>query len=246
MFIERWIHNKKGQRTISMSAIIVNNWNVTEVNGEPTVKDTDLAERLGFERPRAIRQLIERMVKNGNFGVATPHGNLEKTSQFSPVESIVYELNEKQALKVISKSETKKADEIMDEVIDVFLAFRHGKLQPQLTPQNFTMKAIAEMANSFQGIENQISEVKSDVLELRATSTLDYAQQQKIQKAISIKVSELRINHNLTKDTDRKIFSGIHRNLWQHFEVATYKDIPKVRFLEAMNIIQQSKLKNAI
>lgn len=226
-----------------MSAIIVNNWNVTEVNGEPTVKDTDLAERLEYKENKAIRKLIKRMIDNGNFGGGIPCPTLENVYGN---ETETFYLNEKQALKVISKSETKKADEIMDEVIDVFLAFRHGKLQPQLTPQNFTMKAIAEMANSFQGIENQISEVKSDVLELRATSTLDYAQQQKIQKAISIKVSELRINHNLTKDTDRKIFSGIHRNLWQHFEVATYKDIPKVRFLEAMNIIQQSKLKNAI
>ena len=226
-----------------MSAIIVNNWNVTEVNGEPTVKDTDLAERLEYKENKAIRKLIKRMIDNGNFRGGIPCPTLENVYGN---ETETFYLNEKQALKVISKSETKKADEIMDEMIDVFVAYRHGKLQPQLTPQNFTMKAIAEMANSFQGIENQISEVKSDVLELRATSTLDYAQQQKIQKAISIKVSELRINHNLTKDTDRKIFSGIHRNLWQHFEVATYKDIPKVRFLEAMNIIQQSKLKNAI
>jgi len=226
-----------------MSAIQINNWNVTEVNGEPTVKDIDLAERLGYSRPRAIRQLIERMAEKGQFGNATPCGEVEVVNGKTVN---VFHLNEKQALKVISKSETKKADAIMDEMIDVFVAYRNGKLQPQLTPQAFTMKAIAEMANSFQGIETQLLEVKDDVQELRATSTLDYAQQQKVQKAISIKVSELRINHNLTKDTDRKIFSGIHRNLWQHFEVATYKDIPKVRFLEAMNIIQQSKLKNAI
>ena len=116
-----------------MSAVLhVNGWVVSEMNGEPTVRDTDLADKLGYERPRAIRQLIKNMINNGSFGVATPHGDLERTSKFSPKESEVFYLNQKQALKVISKSETKIADAIMDEVIDVFLAYRKGQLQPVL------------------------------------------------------------------------------------------------------------------
>jgi hypothetical protein len=31
-----------------------------EVEGEPRARDVDIAERLGFERPRDVRKLIER------------------------------------------------------------------------------------------------------------------------------------------------------------------------------------------
>ena len=114
-----------------MSAVLhVNGWTVAEMNGEPTVRDTELAEKLGYERPRAVRQLIKRMVDNGSFGCATPCGAYEKIANGNQVE--VFYLNQKQALKVISKSETKIADAIMDEVIDVFLAYRKGQLQPVL------------------------------------------------------------------------------------------------------------------
>ncbi len=227
-----------------MSAILhVNGWNVAEVNGEPTVKDTDLAERLGYSRPRDIRKLIIRMIDSQSFGGATPCRSFEKAGNGADVE--VYHLNEKQALKVISKSETVVADKIMDEVIDVFLAVRNGKMQ-QLTPQAFTMKAIAEMANSYLGISNEVKTIKEDVEELRNTSTLDYAQQQKIQKNIAIRVAELRSNHNLTKETDRKLFQGLYRVLKEVFEVGSYKDIPKVQFSKAIHIIQNSTLKQAI
>lgn len=39
-----------------------------------------------------------------------------------------YWLTEPQALKVIAKSETAKADAILSEVIAVFVAWRHGRL----------------------------------------------------------------------------------------------------------------------
>ncbi len=42
---------------------------LTEVDGEPRTKDTDLAKRLGFSRPRDIRSLIERHAEAlGAFG----------------------------------------------------------------------------------------------------------------------------------------------------------------------------------
>jgi len=146
-----------------MSAVLhVNGWNVAEVNGEPTVKDTDLAERLGYEEPRAIRKLIKRMIENGSFGVGIPCPDLEKTSKFSPVESEVFYLNEKQSLKVIAKSETETADRIMDEVIDVFLAYRSGKLQPNLTP----MEVLAQITQRMVEVER--SEKRVIALESRA------------------------------------------------------------------------------
>lgn len=219
----------------------ISGWNITEVTGEPTIKDVELAQKLGYGRPRDIKKLIQRLCESGFYGGATPCRTLEN---INGNETTVYFLNEKQALKTISKSETKIADKIMDEVIDVFIAFRNGKLQPN--PQQFTMQSIIQMANSYLGIENQVKEIENDVIELKNSSTLDYAQQQKIQKAVSVKVAELRANHNLTKDTDRKLFAGLWRTLKEEFEVGSYKDIPKVKFSEALHVIQNSTLKTSM
>lgn len=132
-----------------MSAVLhVNGWTVSEINGEPTVRDTDLAEKLGYSRPRDIRKIIERMIDNGSFVGATPcrtpeviAGNLTE----------VFYLTQKQALKVISKSETKIADAIMDEVIDVFLAYRKGQLQPVLDYEG------GKVAHILHGFKHEIN-----------------------------------------------------------------------------------------
>lgn len=132
-----------------MSAVLhVNGWAVSEINGEPTVKDTDLAEKLGYDRPRAIRQLIKRMVDNGSFGGATPCGTPEIVA--GNMTEVFY-LNQKQSLKVISKSETKIADAIMDEVIDVFLAYRKGQLQPALDYEG------GKVAHILHGFKHEIN-----------------------------------------------------------------------------------------
>lgn len=219
----------------------INGWGIAEIKGEPVIKDIELAEKLGYERPRAIRQLIKRLSESGFYGRATPCGTLEN---IRGNEATVYFLNEKQTLKTISKSETKIADRIMDEVIDVFIAFRKGKLQPN--PQQFTMQSIIQMANSYLGIENQVKEIENDVLELKNSSTLDYAQQQKMQKAVSLRVVELRMQHSLAKEMNRKLFAGLWRVLKDTFEVGSYKDIPKVKFAEALQTIQNSTLKNTL
>jgi len=102
----------------------IEGWNLHEVNGEPAIKDIDLGKKLGYERPRDIRKLIRRIEENGNFNGALPWSTHEI---ISGNETKVFYLTEKQALKVISRSETETAFKIMDEVIDVFLEYhRHG------------------------------------------------------------------------------------------------------------------------
>lgn len=114
----------------NMSALItVNGYELQEINGEAVIKDTVLAERLGYKNTRDIRQLIKRMIEARNFGDALPC-SIEEKPQNGGHTVLAYYLNEKQSLKVISKSETKNANDIMDQVLDVFIAWRNGKLQP--------------------------------------------------------------------------------------------------------------------
>lgn len=92
---------------------------------EPRVRDIDLAERLGYERPRTIRDLVERLVREGKLNDSELRRVVRQTGG-RPAEEIW--LTEAQALKVVAKSETAKADALLDEVIRVFILARKGLL----------------------------------------------------------------------------------------------------------------------
>lgn len=96
-----------------------------EVDGEPRVRDLDLAEKLGFDRPRDIRKLIERnIVEIERFGTCATvahvvRGNLTKE----------FHLNEEQALLVSVLSNAPNAAAVRAMLIRVFVAFRRGELE---------------------------------------------------------------------------------------------------------------------
>jgi len=143
-----------------MSAVVLvdtNEWEVREINNEPCVKDTVLAERLGYKEPKAIRRLIKRMIGVGAFGGGIPCPTLET---ISGNETEVFYLNEKQSLKVIAKSETETADKIMDQVIDVFIAYRNRKLTLQVP--NFSNPAEAARAWALEYEQKQIALIQRD------------------------------------------------------------------------------------
>lgn len=99
------------------------------VSGEPRVQDLRLAESLEFERPRAIRQLIERnLVELERYGGLPRHVANPGPEGGRPSEE--YYLNEEQALLICMKSEAPRAADARSEIIAVFQAWRHGKLVP--------------------------------------------------------------------------------------------------------------------
>lgn len=165
-----------------------------EGQSEPLVVDTELAERLGYAEPRAIRKLIKRLAKNQNFGQIhsrdtvsrqlTNGGEREYTVQ-------EYLLTERQALKLVVKSGTPRAEELTEMILDVFEAWRAGRLvtpsqaaviqQSQinelvqttitaLVPQLFS----AVVKPAIEALAIQVAEVKADVEKVgaRASSSI--------------------------------------------------------------------------
>lgn len=112
-----------------LSIVQVEGWQVATGgfdDGLPRVRDIELAEHLGYERPRKMRDLIARLISDGklnSFEVCTTVG---QTTEAGGRPSKEYWLTEAQALKVVAKSETAKADAILDELIRVFLMLRDG------------------------------------------------------------------------------------------------------------------------
>lgn len=101
----------------------------TTINHEPRVLDLLLAKRLGFERPRAIRQIIER-----NLPELEMHGSLAtQRGKSRGQEFTEYWLSEGQALAVCALSRTPQAAAIRHQLITVFMAYRRGQL-PAVNP----------------------------------------------------------------------------------------------------------------
>jgi len=116
------------------SAIVVAGWHLEQFpdDPEPRILDVTLAERLGYKNPDDVRELCERLFKAGKIA---PHVRESQTPTGGKrtYTSTAYYLDERNTLRVIRRCETDKADEVMDEVIAVYLAVRHGEKPQQPT-----------------------------------------------------------------------------------------------------------------
>lgn len=113
------------------NTLTLNDLNTT-INHEPRILDTLIAERLGYERPRAIRQIIERNVTElESFGVIATRRGAYRNQPFTE-----YYLNEGQALVICALSRTPAAAQLRKAIIEVFMAWRAGTLEPapMITP----------------------------------------------------------------------------------------------------------------
>lgn len=100
-------------------------WNAA--GDEPRIRDTDLAQRLGFERPRKIREIIKRSYPDKN---TRPHvrPTVERTSMprggSRNVAVEEFWLTEEEALFVATRSRTTLAVALTKEMIRVYTATR--------------------------------------------------------------------------------------------------------------------------
>ncbi|CAI3954360.1 KilAC domain (KilAC) [Commensalibacter communis] len=131
--------------------------------GELRILDIDLAQRLGFERPRDIRKLISRYTNE-----------LDRMGTRATVERVInggkakeFYLNRKQAIFITAKSETKEATEITIEIIERFEAYERGEINQFRIPQTLS-EALRLAADQAETIN--VLKPKADALDLIATS----------------------------------------------------------------------------
>lgn len=132
------------------------------VNSEPRIQDLRLAERLEFERPRKIRELIERNREElERYGAlpchrATPSGGGPTASE--------YWLNEAQALLLCMKSDAPRAEDIREEIIAVFLAWRHGELAPRSAGEVTLASIRGVVREEIEPVRQEVAEVRGQVI----------------------------------------------------------------------------------
>ena len=99
------------------------------VEDQPRVLDLKIAERLGFDRPRDIRKLVDR-----NLARLSRRGEvcavMAQTSDVGGRPGTEYWLTKWQAIKICMWSDAPNADAVQDEIADVFDAYTDGKLVP--------------------------------------------------------------------------------------------------------------------
>jgi hypothetical protein len=96
---------------------------------ERRILDVELAKKLGFKKPRDIRELIERHEKSGDLPGVFHRRTVRrwKTGRNELAREVTeYWLTMEEALFVTAKSETKTANEILKAVIKVFVAAREA------------------------------------------------------------------------------------------------------------------------
>ncbi len=102
-------------------------------DGEPRIRDLDLAEKLGYEHPRRIRELIEK--NTSRLGVLTRTVQTPGATGGRP--GTEYWLTERQALFVTTQSRTERAADVSMMLVDAFIAVRQ-----QLTRDEQALKTI--------------------------------------------------------------------------------------------------------
>ena len=128
---------------------------LTPINGEPRIHDLHLAEQLGFDRPRKIRDIIKRNHdKLLKFGGCPTVGRV-----IAGNETTEFYLNQRQAIFICMKSETERAFDVQVEIVRVFDAYLNGDLKPSL-PQSYA-DALRLYADQVERNEQQQREIEA-------------------------------------------------------------------------------------
>jgi hypothetical protein len=146
-----------------------------ELDGEARVRDLDLAERLGYERPRKLRDLIRRNeVELARYGVVPTIREVRgvsprvgaKPAGGRPTECFL--LNEPQALLVVMRADTAAAADVRQQVIEVFMAWRQGRLSPQAGPVDPLAAQLAALRHELEQMRIDTGRVRESTARIEA------------------------------------------------------------------------------
>lgn len=178
--------------------ITVSPFAVTVLDDEPRVRDLDLAERLGFSRPRAIRQMIERnLAELETYGPLATRRGKSRGQEFTE-----YYPNEGQSLCISAISNTPTAPLVRRALITTFMALRHGAAasgsviayDDELLILRADVTAIKETLSRVSGMEkmnlHKVTGIEGDVREVKALAGREPDIKAMVDEAVARKLAE--------------------------------------------------------
>ncbi|MHC5249813.1 ORF6C domain-containing protein [Enterococcus sp. LJL90] len=120
-----------------------------------------------------------------------------------------------------------------DQAWDMFDELEENYFNPRYQPMSIEQMMIHQL--------QEMETVKQDVSQLKIEMEVSSSQRRRIQGAVNTTVLKVLggKKSNAYKDTPirRKSFSDCYKQLKQYYDVASYMDIPRVRFEEALVLI---------
>jgi hypothetical protein len=175
---------------------------LTEIDGEPRARDLDLADRLGFERPRKIRELIERNISEiETLGPSPRRGAMVDIGSGATRAVEEYWLNEEQALLVAILSKAPKAPAVRAMLIKVFVAWRRGHLDATAALDEKSRSVIGGIVKSI--VHSQLATILPMMVESAMAAdarraVLDYASvRQLLEEAGAVQKGRKSLNRRI-------------------------------------------------
>ena len=209
---------------IQITKSIINN---TEIN---SVNSRDLYNDLGLSKGQYSRwiqtNLCEQFIYNEDYiGV-------RQDVEGNEVTSYIVTLDTAKHLCMMAKTES--AMKFRKHFID----FEKNYNKPLTINEQ-----IALIAQGHQEVEQRLTQIE---YKIENDITLTSSQKFHLKELVTKKVFEIKNNHNLDDNFTKKNYQRIWKKLKKYFIVSSYMEIPKSKFDEACNIVQNVSLEDLI
>ena len=155
-------HQNKTGTDLATSTQTIEGVTFAVADGEPKARDLDIAVKLGYERPRKIRDLIERWAQDlGPLDMRPTVGRIKlRPGVTRPATGEEAWLTEAQALFIAAKSDTPAAANVLREIIHVFMLARKGLL-PAAGADTQTVELLARVVDSLATMQARIEALEA-------------------------------------------------------------------------------------
>lgn len=209
---------------------------VLSVEGQLVTDSREVAEIVGKEHKNLLRDI-------SNYSDILTGSNLSPLDFFIPnsyqdskgQNRPCYLLTKKGCDIVANKMTGEKGVLFTAAYVTQFEAMQEELKAPKvLSPKEQLMAAMQLTLET----EREVATLKEDVSQLKEKVdnqiTLDYGEQRRIQRLVSVKVYEV----STSEENRKRLFAELHRELKDRFGVASYKDIKRHEFQKAVGYIE--------
>lgn len=204
--------------------------NIENNNKEVSITLKEITDLIDVRHDRAM-QKVEELTKESSFGTVSKIDIVyNDKNQTIPT----YKLNKKQAIAVGAKLN----DSLLMKLIDKLEELESKKNKPLTLPEQISL-----LANGYQEQNERLEIIESKVdNEILLTS----AQKHNLRSLVNKKVFSLKETHKFNDDFIRKGYQRVWKKLKNHFVVSSYMEIPKVKFEEAVRMVNTVEIGDLI
>jgi hypothetical protein len=211
--------------------IMVSNIALNEDEAIITLKD--LTDFIGVDHSKAMKK-VEKLSEEPNFGLLAKMA----TINLNGLKVETYLLTKKQAIAVGAKLNNALLMKVIDKMEELEKERQSQTIQLPTNP----MEILSLTYEALKNTNMELSEVKQDVELLKNDIVITPSQKRILGKTMKSKIMSFEPPSNLTGTLFKKGWSKLHDN----FAVSSYMEIPRLRFDEAINIVNNLTLMDLV